>query len=63
MAARTAEATSVAATASAFYRSEMAQYCKSQFLDSEQRCGGHAVLRKFRLATIPLHSDYHLIIV
>ncbi|KAJ7148363.1 hypothetical protein C8R46DRAFT_1044904 [Mycena filopes] len=48
MAARAAEATSVASTASAFYRSATSRYCKSQFIRTDDECGGRAVLRRFR---------------
>ncbi|KAJ7505079.1 hypothetical protein B0H11DRAFT_1980187 [Mycena galericulata] len=47
LAAKALEASSVAATASAFYRSVIGTFCKGQFIDSEIPCGGRAILRKF----------------
>ncbi|KAJ7757308.1 hypothetical protein B0H14DRAFT_3598883 [Mycena olivaceomarginata] len=48
MAAKASESTSVAAVASAFYRSIVGAYCKGMYLDSDTPCGGQAILRKFR---------------
>ncbi|KAJ7775243.1 hypothetical protein B0H14DRAFT_2631853 [Mycena olivaceomarginata] len=48
MAAKASESTSVAAVASAFYRSVVGAYCTGMYLDSDTPCGGQAILRKFR---------------
>ncbi|KAJ7278722.1 hypothetical protein C8J57DRAFT_1465066 [Mycena rebaudengoi] len=47
MTAKTAEAGSVAAVASAFYRGIIETLCKGKFLDSDTICGGRPILRKF----------------
>ncbi|KAJ7171887.1 hypothetical protein C8R43DRAFT_944427 [Mycena crocata] len=47
MDAKTAEAESVAAVASAFYRSVKDSFCKGKFLDANDICRGQAILRKF----------------
>ncbi|KAJ7182639.1 hypothetical protein C8R43DRAFT_1116274 [Mycena crocata] len=47
MDAKTAEAKSVAAVASVFYRSVKDSFCKGKFLDANDICRGQAILRKF----------------
>ncbi|KAF8175301.1 hypothetical protein K438DRAFT_1979860 [Mycena galopus ATCC 62051] len=46
--AKALESSSVAATASAFFRSVKAALCKGTYLDSDVECGGYGILRRFR---------------
>ncbi|KAF8178392.1 hypothetical protein K438DRAFT_1978016 [Mycena galopus ATCC 62051] len=46
--AKALELSSVAATASAFFRSVKAALCKGTYLDSDVECGGYGILRRFR---------------
>ncbi|KAJ7159803.1 hypothetical protein C8R43DRAFT_1124172 [Mycena crocata] len=52
MDAKTAEAVSVAAVASAFYRSVKNSFCKGKFLDANDICRGQAILRKFSTRSV-----------